>query len=201
MLTLFHSPRSRSTRIVALLKELDALDDVGIEIVSTRRMDGSGARDPRNPHPDGKVPVLRHDGGGLVWESGAIVLYLADLFPAAGMSVPPGDPQRGTYLSWLAWYGGVMEPVLMAEAAGLHHPVLTATFRGAAEMKARLAAALADRPFLMGDRFTAADLLLHSPFAFFGKPGEPTIDTWVDRCVARPATAFAAEFDTRHSAA
>lgn len=193
MLTLFHSPNSRSTRVVALLKELDALDDVNIEIVSVARLDGTGEPDSRNPHPDRKVPFLVHDGVA-VWESSAIMLHLADLFPRTGLGIPPGHPLRGAYLSWFAWYSGVMEPVMMLEAAGVSHPALAATFRRGAEMRARLAAALADRPFLLGE-FTAADLLLHSPFGFFGKPGEPAIDAWVDRCAARPGAAFAASFD------
>ncbi len=199
MITLFHSPRSRSTRIVALLKELDALDAVRIEVVTIPRMDGSGGRDPRNPHPDGKVPLLDHDGV-LVWESSAIIQYLAELFPASGLGIPVGDPQRGPYLSWLAWYAGVVEPVLTLKALGLEHPGLGRTFRTEAEVVARLADAVSDRPFLLGDRFTAADLLLHSPYAWFGKPGLPEIDAWVDRCMDRPGARFAADFDARHAA-
>ncbi|MDB5930259.1 MAG: glutathione S-transferase [Polaromonas sp.] len=200
MLTLFHSPNSRSTRVVALLKELDALDEVQIETVTILRSDGTGGHDPRNPHPEGKVPLLVQDGVA-VWESSAIMVHLADLFPNAGMNIAPGHAQRGAYLSWFAWYSGVMEPVMTLEAAGLQHPFVEATFRGSAEVKARLAAALADRPFLLGDRFTAADLLLHSPYAWFGKPGEPAIDAWVDRCAARPGAVFAAAFDKAPSPA
>jgi glutathione S-transferase len=200
MLTLFHSPNSRSTGVISLLKELDAIDRVKIEIVTIARQDGTGTRDPRNPHPDGKVPLLL-DGQAVVWERNAIFQYLADLFPQAGMSVPMGHPLRGTYLSWLAWYGGVVEPVLVLEAAGLRHPIIDATFRGGAEMKARLIEALADRPFLLGERFTAADLLLHSPYAWFGMPGVPVIDAWVERCMARPAAAFAKAFDVEHALA
>ncbi|MBK3406344.1 glutathione S-transferase family protein [Methylorubrum populi] len=199
MITLFHSPRSRSTRIVALLQELDALEAVGIEIVTIPRMDGSGGRDPRNPHPDGKVPLLVHDGVQ-VWESSAIIAYLADLFPQAGLGIPAGDPQRGPYLSWLAWYAGVVEPVLTLKAVGVDHPALARTFRTEAEIEARLSEALTDRPYLLGDRFTAADLLLHSPYAWFGKPGRPVIDAWVERCMDRPGARFAAEFDARHPA-
>ena len=199
MITLYHSPRSRSTRIVALLKDLDALDHVAIEVGTIPRMDGSGGRDPRNPHPDGKVPVLDHDGV-LVWESSAIVGQLAELFPDAGLGVSVGDPQRGAYLSWLAWYAGVVEPVLTLQALGIDHPGLAKTFRTADDLKARLAAALADRPYLLGERYTAADLLLHSPYAWFGKPGVPAIDAWVDRCMDRPGARYAAEFDARHGA-
>jgi glutathione S-transferase len=199
MLTLFHSPQSRSTRVVALLKELDALDDVQIELVTIARANGAGHRDPRNPHPDGKVPLLLQDGLA-VWESSAIFLHLADLFPRAGLNIPQGDARRGTYLSWLAWYAGVVEPVMTIEAAGLSHPSIQATFRGSAEIEARLTEGLADGPFLFGDRFTAADLLLHSPYAWFGKPGVPAIDAWVDRCTARPGARHAAAFDQAHVA-
>ncbi|UYW28972.1 glutathione S-transferase family protein [Methylorubrum extorquens] len=200
MITLFHAPQSRSTRIVALLKDLDALDAVRIETVTIPRMDGSGARDPRNPHPEGKVPLLDHDGV-LVRESSAIIQYLAELFPKAGVGIPAGHPQRGAYLGWLAWYAGVVEPVLTLEAIGLDHPAIARTFRTSADIKVRLAETLKDRPFLLGEHFSAADLLLHSPYAWFAKPGEPTIDAWVDRCMDRPGARFAAEFDARHAAA
>ena len=201
MLTLFHSPRSRSTRVIALLKELDAIDQVQVRCVGIRRQDGSGGGvDSANPHPEGKVPLLL-DGDTEVWESSAIFQHLADLFPEAGMNVAPGHPGRGAYLSWLAWYSGVMEPVFTFEAAGVSHPLLGATFRSRVEMEARLVGALSRQPFLCGDRFTAADLLVHSPYAWFGKPGVGVIDDWVDRCVARPSVAFAADFDAAQVAA
>ena len=200
MLTLFHSPRSRSTRVIALLRELDAMDEVQVRCVGIHRQDGSGGIDPANPHPEGKVPLLL-DGDTEVWESSAIFQHLADLFPKAGLNVAPGHPGRGAYLSWLAWYSGVMEPVFNFEAAGLSHPLLQATFRGRVEMQDRLVAALTRQPFLCGDRFTAADLLVHSPYAWFGKPGVAVIDAWVDRCVARPSGAFAAQFDAAQVAA
>ena len=94
MLTLYHSPMSRSTRITQLLRELNALDRVNVEIVTVTRIDGSGGIDPANPHPEGKVPLLVHDGVE-IRESIAIAQYLAELFPEAGLSVPPGDQMRG----------------------------------------------------------------------------------------------------------
>lgn len=194
MLTLFHAPSSRSTRAVALLKELDALDQVQIDIVSVRRQDGTGQADPHNPHPEGKVPYLVQDGVG-IGETIAIFQHLADLLPARALNIPHGDPQRGAYLGWFAWYAGVMEPVIILETLQVRHPALQYTFRGNAEVHARLEAALAHHAFLLGERFTAVDLLLASPYAWFGKPGVPVIDAWVDRCVARPGARFAAEFD------
>lgn len=196
MLTLYHSPRSRSTRVIALLKELDVLDAVNIEIVTVPRQDGSGARDPKNPHPDGKVPFFVHDGVE-IWESSAIMLYLADLFPDAGLNIPQGDAKRGSYLSWFAWYSGVMEPIMVLEFAQLSHPILETTFRSSVEMKKHLIKHLTDQPYLTGDKFTAADLLVHSPYSWFDKPGDPIIDAWVDRCVERPASTYAIEFDNK----
>lgn len=84
-----------------------------------------------------------------------------------------------------------MEPVLIFEAASLSHPYLTATFRGHAEIAARLRAALEKGPWLLGDSFSAADLLVHSPYAWFqdATPDDPLIRDWVARCQARPAVA------------
>lgn len=202
MLTLYHAPQSRSCRIIALLKELDALGKVDVEIVRIARYDGSGGADPKNPHPEGKVPLLVHDGVE-IWESSAIILYLTDLFPAAKLGPVMGDPLRGAYLSWLAWYAGVVEPVLVLAAAGLTHPYIDATFRGVHELTNRLAKALEHSPYLMGDRYTAADLLLHSPYAWYAEmtPDVPAVKDWIARCMDRPSARFVTEFDAARSIA
>jgi len=203
MLTFYHSPLTRSTRILALLKELGALDRVEIRHVSIPRIDGTGQADPANPHPEGKVPVLVHDGE-LIRETTAIALYLTDLFPAAGLGPKVGERQRGAYLSWLAWYGDVMEPVYVLNAAGFAHPIAQATFRGVPEIEARLTETFADgRPWLLGDRYSAADLIVHSPYGFFPEavPGDPNVRAWVERCLTRPATVWAGAEDGRAMAA
>lgn len=89
MLRLHHAPRSRSSRIVWLLEELKA--DCQIVYTTITRQDGSGDEDEANPHPDKKVPALVHDDV-LITESSAIVLYLTDLFPEAGLGPQPKDP-------------------------------------------------------------------------------------------------------------
>jgi glutathione S-transferase len=196
MLTLYHAPRSRSSRIVRLILELGVLDQVEIRIVTVPRNDGSGAIDPANPHPEGKVPLLVHDGVE-IWESNAIMLYLTDLFPDAGLGRSVGQPDRGSYLSWLAWYGNVVEPVIIFEAAGLSHPFLDFTFRGVPEVVARLTAQLQKSPYLLGERFSAADLLLVSPYVWFPQstPDVPIIRDWIARCQARPAAQATTDFD------
>ena len=85
-------PQSRSSRIVWLLEELGA--DYMLKITDIPRMDGTGAPDPANPHPDKKVPALVDDGV-LITESIAIVQYLTDKFPAAGLGPRPGDQSEG----------------------------------------------------------------------------------------------------------
>ncbi len=76
--------------------------------------------------------------------------------------------------------------------------MLHTTFRGVPEATARLHAALEKGPWLMGDRFTAADLLVHAPYAWFSDatPDDPLIQDWVERCKNRPARLRALERDT-----
>lgn len=196
MLTLFHSPQSRSTRIIRLLDEMGTRDRVNIRAVTIPRRDGTGARDAANPHPEGKVPVLV-DGDEVITESNAIMLYLTDTLGDGRVGPRHGEAGRGTYLSWLAWYGNVVEPVMVTAAAGIDHPFITSSFRGQAEIAARLAASLKGRPFLMGNHPTAADILLASPFLFFPDftPDVPVIRDWVKRCGTLPSTVSAAAFD------
>ena len=111
MLTLYQFPKSRSDSIVWLLEELGVPYET--KTVNIRRADGTGERDPANPHPHGKVPVIDHDGV-VVFESPAIALYLTDAFPENGIGPVVGDPKRGAYLSWLAYYGDVMEPAFVS---------------------------------------------------------------------------------------
>ncbi|MEZ5799044.1 MAG: glutathione S-transferase N-terminal domain-containing protein [Paracoccaceae bacterium] len=141
MLTFYHSPNSRSTAIAALIDEMGISDRVETRVVSIPRVDGSGRRDPANPHPEGKVPALVHDGR-LITERGAVILHLCGLFPDSGLSPTPATPDWGVFATWMTWYQGVLEPVLILEAAGLSHDWLGRTFRGHREAAARIRAAL-----------------------------------------------------------
>ena len=190
MMTLYHAPMSRSTRLVQLVDELGALDRVEIRRVDIVRYDGSGRTDRKNPHPEGKVPCLVHDEVE-IWESVAIAQYLAETFPEAGLEVPAGDPLRGRYLSWLAWYGDVLEPVVILATNGIDSPELRRNFRWLPEAEARLKAALVDQAWLVGDRYTAADLIVASTFGWKPDltPADPVIRDWVTRCLTRPSVA------------
>jgi glutathione S-transferase len=192
MLTLFHAPMSRSSRILWLLEELGA-SQVEVVYVTIARQDGSGGADPKNPHPDAKVPALVHDGV-LITESIAIAAYLCDLFPDAGLVPAIGDPQRGAVLSWLAYYAGVMEPVMTAGFAGLgDNPAMQRTFRGRAEVDRRILAALEKGPHILGDRFTAADVFVASAGHFMRQllPAGATVDAFLAHVGSRPALARA----------
>jgi glutathione S-transferase len=182
--------------MIWLLEELGA--KYAIRYVDIPRMDGSGRADPANPHPDKKVPALAHDDV-LVTESAAICLYLTDLHPEAGIGPVVGDPTRGAYLTWLAYYAGVIEPVVTVEFARLgSHPVLVRTFRGLKEMNERVRDGLAANAYLLGESFSAADLLLGS-LGHFARdmlpPGDP-VDDYLARLNARPALARALAKDS-----
>lgn len=188
MLTLYHAPFSRSTSILALIEEMGIADRIDVQEVTVARPDGTGGPDPRNPHPEGKVPYLTN-GADHVRERGAIIAYLTDIFPEAGLGRPVGHSQRGAFLSWLFYYQGIMEPVLVLDRAKVEHPVVHATFRGLDAVLARLSEALDGRPYLLGECFSAVDLLLSSPFQWLpdAMPEDPSVQAWIRRCADRPA--------------
>jgi glutathione S-transferase len=191
MLTLYHAPQSRSSRIVWLLEELGA--DYALKITDIPRMDGKGAPDPTNPHPDKKVPALVDDGV-LITESIAIVQYLTDMFPAADIGPRTGDAKRGPYLSWLAYYAGVIEPVVNLEFAGLaDNAAMQRTFRNRASMDRHILAALEAGPYLLGDKFSGADILIASmgQWARTMLPAGDVVDSYLGLCNSRPALARA----------
>lgn len=184
MITLYHSPQSRSTRFLWLLEELGATYEV--VKVTIRRNDGSGGPDPRNPNPEKKVPTLVHDGA-MVTESAAICLYLTDLFPDADIGPRIGDPKRGPYLSWLAYYAGVMEPVAVARAVGRgDEPGEAAAY---AAMSKRLEETLTKNSYVLGEKFSGADVLVASAFQWARQlfPEGAVYDNYVARIAKRPA--------------
>jgi glutathione S-transferase len=157
--TIYHSPGSFSSRILWLLEELEA--EYAIDIVSYPKADGSGA-DPRNPHPHGYTPALAHDGH-VVTETGAIALYLTDLFPQSEVGVPVGHPLRARYITWLFYQVGLTEPLVYMKG----HKMLAqdAAMSGLNEaMMRHIEATLASGPYILGERFTAVDILYMSLF-------------------------------------
>ena len=190
MLTLFHAPRSRSGRIVWLLEEIGV--DYDIRYVDIfRNLTGTGGRDPANPHPDGKVPALLHRDA-LVTESAAVALYLTDLFPEAGLGASAGSPERAAYVTWLAWTAGEMEPAYWSRISGQTDGDPAARSRYDAVI-ARLFGALERGPYLMGERFTAVDVMVGSALSWGREysPESPLLDAYLARIMERPANAAA----------
>lgn len=191
MITLFHRPKTRSSRFIFLLEELGA--PYQIKLVSTRTPAG-GEADPANPHPHGKVPAISDDGT-VVFESPAIALYLTDKFPAAGLGPKVGDTDRGAYLSWLFYYGSVLEPAFMSKFMNVAVPVGTAGWVEVEPAMNYVVETLSKSPYLLGDKFSAADVLYGTTFAMFGQspmlPKSPVIDAYAKRVTDRPAHARA----------
>ena len=183
MLTLYHCPQTRSSRSIWLLEELG--EPYAIEYVTIRRGDGSGERDPKNPNPDGKVPTLVHDGR-MVAESAAICLYLSDAFPAAGLGPAVGDAKRGDFLTWLFFYAGEVEPALIGKFSGRDDEHST---RGYELMVKRFEDALQKGPYILGDSFSAADILFGSIVQWGAQmlPKRDAFDAYLARLSARPA--------------
>ena len=196
VITLFHHPKTRSTRFIFLLEELGA--PYQIKRVTMRRSDGTGTVDPVNPHPHGKVPVIADDGV-IVFESPAITLYLTDRFPQKHLGPQVGEPGRGTYLSWLSYYTGVLEPAFMSKFMQVEVPRGTAGWVAVEEAMAAVMQLLSHGPYLLGEHFSAVDVLYGTTFAMFGQspllPKSAVLDAYVQRVVSRPAFARAQALD------
>jgi glutathione S-transferase len=196
MITLYHAPKSRSTRIIFLLEELGAPYE--IKIVSIRRGDGSGAADENNPHPHAKVPAIRN-GNETVFESSAIVAYLTDTFPQAGLAPKPGEAGRGQYLTMLAYYGDVLEPAFVSKFLKTDVPRGTAGWVAVEEAMAFIDKTLTAQPYIAGDKFTGADILYATTFGMFAQnpmmPKLASVEAYVKRCLDRPAYARAGAKD------
>ena len=198
MITLVHAPRSRSSAFLWLLEEVG--EPYGIQYATIRRGDGSGSLDASNPHPHGKVPVLI-DGTAVIFEQSAIALYVADKFPQANLGPVTGDPARGGFLTLLSYYSGVVEPSFTSKFLHVAVPRGTAGWVDSDEVMDFINGRLASHPYIVGEKFTAADILYASIFALFlnspmleGKKTQQLQD-YVARCISRPARARAGNKD------
>jgi glutathione S-transferase len=188
MITLYHRPKTRSSRFIFLLEELEA--PYQIKIVTTKGRDGTGAIDPSNPHPHGKVPAISDDGV-TVFESAAIALYLTDKFRKNDLGPKVEEKTRGAYLSWLAYYAGVMEPAFVSKFMNVDVPVGTAGWVPVDSVLPFIVKTLSKSPYLLGEKFSAADVLYGTTFAMFAGspmlPKEAVLEAYAKRCTDRPA--------------
>ncbi|SIO18561.1 glutathione S-transferase family protein [Vannielia litorea] len=189
MITFYHAPNSRSGTVAIAIEEMGLSGEIETKIVSVPRQDGSGGPDAANPHPEKKVPALEVDGT-LVTERAAILALLSELFPEAPTAIPPGHPDRGPFLMWLAYYAGVVEPLIMGMVCEVSDsPIWITTYRDMAAMAERMESALADRDYLLESGFSAADLIMASPYMWKRDwlPKVPVIEAWFERVKGRPA--------------
>jgi glutathione S-transferase len=198
----FHAPNSRSGGTRALLEELGASYRMHVLNLKTN--------DQRQPdylaiNPMGKVPAILH-GSALITEQPAVFLFLADHFAGAGLAPPIGDPLRGPYLRWLVYYGSCFEPALIDKAMK-REPAAPSTspYGDYDTMLGTLIDQLAKGPWLLGETFTAADVLwgtaLNWTTQFKLVPELPVIRGYIDRVLARPAMQRAAAMDAELAAA
>ena len=154
----------------------------------------SGEQLPEGLHfvnPLGKVPTLRH-GDVVVTEQVAVYLYAAELYPEAGLSPSVGDPLRGAYLRWMAFYGSCFEPAVVDHSMGRPPAAYSTSPYGDFDtVIAAINAQLAKGPYFLGERFTAADVLWGAALdwitMFKLMPETPVVRAYIDRILARPA--------------
>ncbi len=206
-LKLHHYPASRSARAKWMLHEV-----VGSNFEAERvaLYDGAQYSDEYlRLNPNHAVPVLEitWDNGTVqrVIESAAIVAFLADAYPAAGLAPPAGAlPERADYLQMLHFGSTWMD--MMLWQVRIHENVLTADQRDdrtiaryrhkfEQEAEPQVAERLAKTPFICGQSFTAADCIVgHSVFwaRGYGMCRDDIFKNYVGRLAQRPA--FAAAF-------
>jgi glutathione S-transferase len=205
-IVLYHSPNSRSTGTLVLLEELGVPYE--LRAVNMR------AGEQRQPeflaiNPMGKVPAVL-DGDVLVTEQVAIYLYLADLFPQAGLAPSLNDRRRGPYLRWMAFYAACFEPAVVDKAMKREPGSLAMSPYGDYDtVMATLNAQLEAGPFMLGQTFSAADVLWGTALQWttmFGLVAEtPAVKAYIERVTTRPAAQRARQIDAelaaRHAAA
>lgn len=185
---LFWAPNTRSTRALWMLEEVG----VGYEL---ERIELGAAEDSRSDafrqaSPMGKVPALK-DGAVHMAESAAICLYLADRYSTGQLAPAVDDPQRGQFLYWLLYTPTVVEPA-MSEKFNKVEPNRRRSGWGDFDlMIATWERVLGGQDFVLGEQFSAADVMLGSSAVFLRMfemlPDSAVINAYADRCLAREA--------------
>jgi glutathione S-transferase len=200
-ITLFHSPQTRSSGALTLLEELGApykLHVLNMKAGEQQRPDYLAV------NPLGKVPAILHRGR-LVTEQVAIFIYLADLFPEAALAPVLSDADRGPYLRWLVYYAASYEPALVDRAMKREPTSHAMSPYGTFDkMLETIVTQVRDKPYLLGDRISAADILwgnaLRWGMMFKLVPEEQAVLDYVARITGRPAAAKVAAMDAELAA-
>ncbi|MFZ1091028.1 MAG: glutathione S-transferase family protein [Xanthobacteraceae bacterium] len=202
-LTLYHAAPSRSSIVRWMLEEIG--EPYEIQLLSLSKGENR-APDYLAVNPMGKVPALRH-GDAVITEAAAICAYLADEFPRAKLSVPLGDARRGPYLKWLFFGPSCIEPAMMDRAFPRKEEARRAALGyGDFDTVIKVVAdAVARGPYILGEQFTAADVVIGSTlrFGMLFKllPEQPEFTAYTGRLAQRPSLQRAEAKDKELAAA
>jgi glutathione S-transferase len=155
-ITLYHSPASRAFTAYWMLEELGV--SFAVRTVDIRK------GEQKQPaylklNPAGKVPTLT-DGEVVVSENPAIAIYLADRYGYGTLAPKIDDPDRGPYLKWMVYSSAVVDPVATLHEQKIDLPGFNFSFGAFDDMVEVLEGVLKDREYLLGERFSAADVVL-----------------------------------------
>jgi glutathione S-transferase len=203
-LVLYYSPLSRARTAHWMLEEVG--QPYRLQIVNLQKGEQKRASFLAL-NPMGKLPTLTHRGV-VVTESAAIVAYLADAFPAAKLAPALDEPARGTYLRWMFFGAGCVDPGLIDKMLQRPAPdTPTAIGYGQFEdMLNALEKAVTPGPYILGDRFSAVDVFIGAQIGFgmmMVKAIEPrpAFQKYLERCTQRPAWQRANTQAQQHTAA
>lgn len=192
-ITLYHHPHSRAATVVWMLEEVGVPYEIRHVDLKTGEQK---SEEVTRLNPMGKVPVLV-DGEAVITETAAIGLWLADRYAPGRLAPALDDPARGTYLRWSLFAPSVIEPAAMARGAGWEFRPAQAGFGSFDAMQQTLSAAIGDGPWLLGERFTMADVVVGSTVRWFMRfkmlDARPEYTAYVERLSARPACRAADE--------
>ena len=185
---LYWSPRSRSFTALWLMEETGQPYERVLTDISTG---ANKTPDYLAINPMGKVPALA-DGDVAMAEAAAICAYVADRYPQAKLAPALDDPRRAKYLQWLFFGPSCIEPALIQIFTKLEVPSSTAAWGSATQVFDVLDKALEKGPWILGNDFSAADIVIGSGLNFAIRqfkmvPSRPAFDRYIDACVARPA--------------
>jgi glutathione S-transferase len=188
MMKLYWCPKTRAMRALWMLEEAGApFERIHIDI---RNPESKNNPEFRQASPHGKVPALV-DGPVRINDSGAICAYVADAYPQAGLAPPIGDPKRGAYLQWLMFTNSNIEPAMMEKFSNLAPNASAHGWGDYASTMSSLREGVRAGPWILGERFSAADVMLGSAVYFLDLfkilGDEPLLKAYLDRCLARPA--------------
>ena len=201
-ITFYYAPHSRASSTLALLEALGA--DYDVHLLDLK------AGTQREPaylaiNPLGKVPAIRH-GNVVVTEQVAVLIYLSDLYSDSGLAPALDDPLRGPYLRWSVFYAASFEPAVVDRSMQRDGgEAMGSPYGDYDTVMAALADQLSKGPYLLGERFTAADVLwgtaLQWTLAFELVPNLPVFRDYVQRVTSRPELQRASALDAKYAAA